>query len=78
MALSRTASAVLAALLLAAPAVAAEPQLQPGEQAMQQMIMELTGEKLQWQTQAIALQRQVDDLTKQLSAAKAPAPEPAK
>ena len=79
MALSRTASAVLAALLLA-PAVAvaqpAPPPMPPQTQAMQQTILELTGQKLDWQTQAIALQRLVDDLQKQLAAAKPTPPAP--
>jgi hypothetical protein len=42
----------------------------PEVEALQQRVLLLTGEVVSWQTQAIALRRQVDDLNKQLVEAK--------
>lgn len=71
--------AILAmALLLPTAAAAQQPgqqPLPPQVQALQQTVVELTGQKLDWQAHAIELQRQVDELTKQLEAAKKPSPE---
>jgi len=54
------------------------PPLPPQVEACQQTILKLTGEQLQWQTQAITLQRHVDDLNKQVASAetKPEAPKP--
>lgn len=46
------------------------PQVAPADEAMQQRIIQLTGDALNWQAQAITAQRQVADLQKQLEAAK--------
>jgi hypothetical protein len=60
--------------LLFAPSLAwgQAPQepMSPQIQALQQTVIKLTGEALDWQTRAIELQRQVDDLTRQLTEAK--------
>lgn len=62
---------ILAFLLALAPiaAFAQEAPLPANIQAMQQTIVKLTGESLQWQTEAIRLQAENADLKKQLSAA---------
>ncbi len=73
--------AIATALMLMIPvaAIAQQPPTQPPEiQALQESILQLTSEKLQWHAQAIALQRQVADLQRQLTEAKKPpeAPKP--
>lgn len=70
--------AIALALLpgLALAEVPAPPVSPPQVAALQQTVIELTGQKLDWQAQAIALQRQVDDLTKQLADAKKQAEAP--
>ncbi len=69
---------ILAALLfLPISAVAQQPpprELAPEEQACQQRLLQLTGDALQWQTEAIRYQRQVADLSKQLADARKPPP----
>jgi hypothetical protein len=64
----------LALVLIAFPivAVAQVPQPTPSDEAMQQRIIQLTGESLNWQIRALTAERQVSDLQKQLDAAKAP------
>ena len=67
----------VAAALIVLPviAMAADTQPQtPQVQALQQTVIKLTGENLDWQAQAIALKAQVEDLTKKLDAAKASTP----
>jgi len=71
--------AFLAGLLpFAAMAQQQPPPLAPNVEACQQTILKLTGEQLQWQTQAITLQRHVDDLNKQVASTetKPEAPKP--
>lgn len=64
--------------LLPSLALAQQPALlSPQVQACQQTILQLTGDKLEWQTQAIALQRHIDDLNKQLASVESK-PEPPK
>ena len=64
--------AFLAALWPSLAFAQVPPQLSPTDEAMQQRIIQLTGDALNWQAQAITAQRQVADLQKQLDAAKAP------
>lgn len=56
----------LLALAFASAAYADEPALPPNIQAMQQTIIKLTGESLQWQTQALALKAENEELKKQI------------
>ncbi len=68
---------VTALLLLPISAVAQQPpsrELAPEEQACQQRVVQLTGDALQWQTEAIRYQRQAADLSKQLADARKPPP----
>ncbi len=68
---------VTALLLLPISAVAQQPpshELAPEEQACQQRVVQLTGDALQWQTEAVRLQRQVADLNKQLAEARQQTP----
>lgn len=62
---------IVAATPVVAWAQTAQPpqQIPPQVQALQQRVIQLTGESLDWQTQAITLQHRVDDLTKQLTEA---------
>ena len=63
---------VMAALFPAfALAAETQPPLPPQVEACQQTILKLTGEQLQWQTQAISLQRHIDDLNKQIASTEA-------
>lgn len=48
-----------------------QPPQPPMTEALQQRVIALTGESIQWQAQSITLQRQVDELTKELEALKA-------
>lgn len=46
------------------------PPQPPEVEALQQRVLILTGEVVNWQTEAIALRRQVDDLNRQLAEAR--------
>lgn len=62
----------VALLIIPVAAMSQQPQAQPPNvQALQQTVIKLTGESLDWQTQAITLQAQVADLQKQIADAKA-------
>jgi len=65
---------VIPFLLLPSFALGQQPAapLPPEVEACQQVILKLTGEQLQWQTQAITLQRHIADLDKQLASAEPP------
>lgn len=52
-----------------------EKPLPPAVQALQQTVLKLTGEAIDWQARAIELQGSVADLQKQLADAKKPAQE---
>lgn len=73
----------LAAALLLVP-VAAVAQMAPQQaptpvvQALQQTVIKLTGEELEWQARAIGDEAEIADLKKQIAAAKPTAPEPKK
>ncbi len=54
-----------------------QPPLSPQDQACQQRIVQLTGDALQWQIQAISLQRQLSDAQNQLAAVEKKPPETA-
>lgn len=60
------------ALLLPPLAWAQQPQqpLTPAMEALQQSVIDLTGQKLEWQARAIELQRKVAELEKAAAAAK--------
>ncbi len=49
----------------------------PNVQALQQTVLKLTGEALDWQTRAIALQQENEELKKQLQQRRATDGEPA-
>lgn len=68
--------AILAAVLLPSVALAQQPQqpLPPATEAMQATIIDLTGQKLEWQARAIELQRKVAELEKAAAAKPAEAP----
>lgn len=51
-------------------AMAQAQQQSPEIEALQQKVLQLTGESLNWQAQAIAEKRHADELQKQLDAAK--------
>ena len=61
--------AFLPAAALAQPAPMMQQQ-PPEVEALQQSLLEATSAKLNYQARSIALQRQVDDLTKQLAEAR--------
>lgn len=63
-----SALAVISLLPIAAMAQPTPQEMSPSDLASQQMIIKLTGENLQYQTQIIALQRQLEELHKQLDA----------
>lgn len=54
-------------------ALAQAPQQPPEIEALQQKVIQLTGESLNWQSQAIAEKRHADELQKQLDELKKPA-----
>jgi hypothetical protein len=56
------------ALASSAAAAQAPASLSPQVQALQQTVLELTGQKIDWQARAIELQAKVDALEKQIAA----------
>jgi hypothetical protein len=73
----------LAAALLLVPVAAVAQQAPqqaptPVVQALQQTVIKLTGEELEWQARAIGDEAEIADLKKQVAAAKPATPEPKK
>lgn len=65
-------------LIIPVASVAQVSQGTPEQQVTSQRIIALTGDAVQWQIKATELQREVDDLQKQLDALKKPSATPVK
>jgi hypothetical protein len=68
--------ALLGALILPAAALAQQQTPSPEMAACQQELLELTSGKYQWRTQANLLQREVEDLKRQLAEVNKATPSP--